>query len=109
MSSTMRRMEEKLTLGSYLINQEDYPRAVKRGTRRLEDVAHACKGYVTEMRVAVHAAVDVAGAVEREHPNDDWVSKERVAAAAAVHADDCKRDCAARIQPAIAEDLRLLE
>jgi hypothetical protein len=110
MSSTMGRMKGKLTPESYLIDQEDYPRAVKQGTQRLEDVAHAYKDYVTEMWVAV---VAVAVAVEREHPSDDWVSKGHIAAAAAAaaavgHAGGCKQDCTARNQPAIAEDLHLL-
>jgi hypothetical protein len=104
-------MKKKLTLESYLTNQEDYLRAVKQGTRRLEDVAHACRDCVTETRVAV-VAVAAAGAVEWEHPNDDWVSKGCIAAAAAAvaeHAADCKQDCTARSLPAIAEDLHPLE
>ena len=71
-------MKGKLTPESYLIDQEDYPRAVKQGTQRLEDVAQA---YV------------------------DWG---RRAAAAAGRAGGCKQDCTARRHPAIAEDLHLL-
>lgn len=83
---------------------------MKQDTRRWEDVARACMDYMTEMRLAVVAAAEivavVAGAVEREHPNDDWVSKGHIVAGAAVvgHAGDCKQDCTARSQPAIAVD-----
>ena len=51
-----------------MIDREDYPRAVKQDTQRLGDVARVCRDYATAMRVAVD---DVAGVVEREHPNDD--------------------------------------
>jgi hypothetical protein len=72
-----------------LIDQEDYPRAVKQGTQRLGDVARVCRDYATAMRVVVAVVavavavaevaeiveivevVEVAGAVEREHSNDD--------------------------------------
>ena len=69
---------------------------------------------MTEMRpaiaavaVAVVVVAAVAGSVERKHPSDDWVSKGRIAAAAAAvgHAGDCKQDCIARSLPAIAEGL----
>ena len=56
MSSTIERMKGKLTLESYSKDQEDYPRAVKQGTQRLEDVAHACRDYVTGRRVAAAVA-----------------------------------------------------
>ena len=109
-------VKEKLTLESYLIDQEDYQKVVKQGTQRLEGVARACRDYMIEMRIA-DAVVDaaeiaavVAGAEKREHPSDDSVSKGRivvvVAAAVAGHAGDCKQDCTARNQPAIAEDLQ---
>ena len=52
---------KELTLESYLIDQEDYPRAVKQDTQRLGGVARVCRDYTTAMRVAV---ADVAG---REH------------------------------------------
>ena len=106
-------VKRELTPESYSIDREDYPRVVKQGIRHLEDVARACRDYMTEMRIVVAAVAAVAvaavaGAVEREHSSDDWVSKERIvaAAAAAGHAGDCKQDCIARSLPAIAEDLR---
>ena len=83
MRSTMGQVK-KLTLESYLIDREDYRRAVKQDTRRLEDVARVCRDYVTAMRPAVAVAVVEiavaseaagaaagAGAVEQEHPNND--------------------------------------
>jgi len=107
----MGRVKGKLTLESYLIDQEGYLRAVKQGTQRLEDVALACRDCTTEMRVAAVAAEVVVGAVE--HPSVDSVSKGHivvvvaavaVAAAAAGHAGDCRLDCTAKSQPAIVED-----
>jgi hypothetical protein len=84
MRSMMGQVKE-LTLESYLIDQEDYPRAVKQDTQRLGDVARVCRDYVTAMKVAVavagiaeaaevfEAAEAAAGAeaVERERPNND--------------------------------------
>lgn len=98
-----------------MTDQEDYPRVVKQDTRRLEDVARACRDYMTEMRpaiaavaVAVVVVAAVAGSVERKHPSDDWVSKGRIAAAAAGYVGNCKQGCTASSLPAIAEELHLL-